>query len=76
MSRQLAKKPQSPKRNYLLPNEESQPKKYTVMLYPQELKMLEELESKYNTNKAHILRKGIEVLFMNANSAVYWTDTK
>lgn len=72
MSRALAKKPQSPKRNYVLPDDEQQPKKQTILLYQQDLKMLNELSSKYKTNTSHLLRKGIEVLYMNANNAVYF----
>jgi hypothetical protein len=73
MSR-LAKKPQAPKRNYVLPDDEQQPKKHTILLYQSDLKMLAELSSKYKTNASHLLRKGIEVLYMNANNAVYWSE--
>lgn len=67
-----AKKPQAPKRNYLLPDEETQPKKQTILLYQNDIRMLNELSSKYKTNVSHLLRKGIEVLYMNANNAVYF----
>jgi hypothetical protein len=69
-----AKKPQAPKRNYILPDDDQQPKKQTILLYQSDLKMLAELSSKYKTNTSYLLRKGIEVLYMNANNAVYWGD--
>lgn len=59
-----------PKRTFQKVNNETEPKKQTLLLYPKDLKMIDTLIKKYKLSKSELLRKGIEIMYMNANRTV------